>query len=101
MGIRTRSDQSVASDWFLPVVHVSPAKRSVVRPHGFHPAGTMTPWSSSPRREEFASFLGQLQGCALPLVETLRVGPVDMGGGDAVERGDGVTRTPAGRTGSL
>ncbi len=44
-----------------------------------------------------ALFLRQLQGLALPLVQALGVGPVDVGAGDAVERGDGVTRTPAGR----
>jgi len=31
-----------------------------------------------------ASFFGQLQGCALPLVEALGVGPVNAGASDAV-----------------
>jgi hypothetical protein len=46
---------------------------------------------------EFALFLGQLQGLALPFVEALRVGPVHVGASDTVERGDSVTRTSAGR----
>ena len=33
----------------------------------------------------------------LPLVEALGAGPVDVGAGDVVERGDGVMRTSAGR----
>ena len=33
---------------------------------------------------ELASFFGQLQGCALPLVEALGVGPVNAGASDVV-----------------
>ena len=44
---------------------------------------------------DLASFLGQLQCRTLPLVGAQRMGPVDVGVGDAAERGDGVTRTPA------
>jgi hypothetical protein len=46
---------------------------------------------------EYAPFLRQLKGLALPLVEALVIGPVDVDAGDAVEGGDGVTSTPAGR----
>ncbi len=46
---------------------------------------------------ELASFFGQLQGRALPLVEALGVGPVNAGVGDAVEGGHGMTRAAAGR----
>ena len=45
---------------------------------------------------EFAPFPGQLKGLALPLVEALGIGPVNVSASDAVERGDSVTRTPAG-----
>jgi hypothetical protein len=38
----------------------------------------------------FASFLGQLKGCALPLVEILGVGPVHVSASDAIECGHGV-----------
>src|ERR1035437_1477876 len=54
----------------------------------------MTPWSSSPRSSEPAPFPGQLKCLALPLVEALGIGPVNISAGDAVEHGDSVTRHP-------
>ena len=53
--------------------------------------------SGAGARSEFAPVLGQLQGRALPLAEAYGVGPVDVSTSDAVERGDSVAGTAAGR----
>lgn len=44
---------------------------------------------------ELASFFGQFQGRAFPLVEALGVRPVNVGAGDAVEGGHSVRGTSA------
>jgi len=54
------------------------------------------PYGDLPEDPGVAPFLGQLKSFALPLVEALGVGPVDVGAGDAVKRGDGVAGTGAG-----
>jgi hypothetical protein len=45
---------------------------------------------------ELASFFGQFQGLAFPLVEAFGVGSVNVSAGYAVERCDGVAGTGAG-----
>ena len=55
--------------------------------------------------EVLVLIIAKLRVCSVPRTaqrrcvstEALGVGPVDVGAGDAVERGDGVPRTPAGR----
>jgi hypothetical protein len=53
-------------------------------------------WSLACGLAEMASFFGELQGRAFPLVEAHGVGPVNAGAADAVEGGHSMTRTPAG-----
>ena len=43
---------------------------------------------SAPPVSDFAPFLGQLKVLALPLVQALGVGPINVSAGDAAERGD-------------